>query len=232
MKESFGEIKKRISKIMRRLAKAYPDAQCALDFSNPLELLFATILSAQCTDKRVNRVTPALFSRYKTAADYAAADPEEMEEIIRTTGFYKNKGKNIRAAAKIIAEKFNGKVPDRQEDLVELPGVGRKTANVVLGSAYGVPGLTVDTHMIRLNNRLRLTKNQDPVKIEFDLMKLVPRQLWTHYSHWIIHHGRQRCYARNPDCEHCEVQDLCPSAFQFPGKKKAPGRRFFPSPAH
>ena len=229
MKESLEQKKKRVLKIMKRLRKTYPDAKCALDFSNPLELLFATILSAQCTDKRVNKVTPALFRRYKTAEDYAQADPKELQGLIRSTGFYKNKAKNISGAATGIVERFGGKVPARQVDLVSLPGVGRKTANVVLGSAFGIPGLTVDTHMIRLGNRLGLTKNQDAVKIEFDLMKIVPQKEWSRYSHWIIHHGRQRCPARNPDCEHCEIQGLCPSAGKFETKRPR-ARRFFSVP--
>lgn len=230
MKETIEEKKKRVLEIMRRLAKAYPDAKCALDFSTPLQLLVATILSAQCTDKRVNMVTPALFKKYKTAEDFAGADPGELEKLIHSTGFYKNKAKNIQGAAREIVEKFKGEVPDRQEDLVTLPGVGRKTANVVLGSHFGIPGLTVDTHMIRLNNRLGLTKHQDAVKIEFELMKIVPQEEWSNYSHEIIHHGRQRCFARKPDCAHCEIQDLCPSAFKFEVKKPA-GRRFFPAPS-
>ena len=229
MAESLEKKKNRASEIMRRLAKAYPDAKCALDFSNPLQLLVATILSAQCTDKRVNRVTPALFEKYKTARDFAEADPEELEGFIRSAGFYKNKAKNIQGAAKTLVEKFGGEIPPCQEDLLTLRGVGRKTANVVLGSAFEIPGLTVDTHMIRLNNRLGLTKNHDPVKIEFDLMKLVPQKEWSNYSHEIIHHGRQRCFARKPDCPNCEIRDLCPSAGKFEVKKPA-GRRFFSIP--
>ena len=212
MKESFDQKKKRVLKMIQRLKKAYPDAKCALDFSNPLELLVATILSAQCTDKRVNIVTPAVFGKYKTAEDYASADPEEFEKLVQSTGFYKNKSRNILGACREIAKRFQGKVPDCLEDLVTLPGVGRKTANVILGNAFGIPSLTVDTHMIRLNRRLGLTKNTDPVKIEFDLMKLVPQKEWTMYSHWIIHHGRVRCPARKPDCPGCEIRDLCPSA--------------------
>ena len=212
MKESADQKKKRVLKIIRRLRKAYPDAKCALTFSNPWELLVATILSAQCTDKRVNMVTPALFKKYKTIFDYAQADSKDLEDLIRSTGFYKNKTKNILGAAKEIVKRFGSKVPARQEDLVALPGVGRKTANVVLGNAFDTPGLTVDTHMIRLNNRLGLTRNTDAVKIEFDLMPLIPEKEWTEYSHLIIHHGRARCPARKPDCQHCEIQNLCPSA--------------------
>lgn len=231
MKELLEQKKSRAAKIMKRLAKAYPDAKCALDFSNPLELLVATILSAQCTDKRVNMVTPALFKRYKTVEEFAGADPNELQGLIRSTGFYKNKAKNILGAAKGIVERFSGEVPARQEDLVSLPGVGRKTANVVLGSFFGIPGLTVDTHMIRLNNRLGLTQYQDAVKIEFELMTIIPQKEWSNYSHWIIHHGRQRCFARKPDCPNCEIRDLCPSAGKFEVKRPA-GRRFFPTPSH
>ncbi len=212
MKESLEQKKKRVLKIITRLKKSNPDPKCALDFSNPLELLVATILSAQCTDKRVNMVTPAVFKKYKTAKDYAKADPGEFEGHIHSTGFYKNKAKNILGAAKEIVNRFGGIVPSRLEDLVTLPGVGRKTANVVLGNAYDTAGLTVDTHMIRLNRRLGLTTHTDPVKIELDLMKLVPQKQWTNYSHWIIHHGRTRCPARKPDCPNCEIRGLCPSA--------------------
>ena len=215
MKESIEEKKKRAAKIIARLRKSNPNPKCALDFSNPFELLAATILSAQCTDKRVNLVTPAVFKKYKAVSDYVKADPEELEGLVRSAGFYKNKAKNILGAAKAIFEKHSGKVPKRLEDLVQLPGVGRKTANVVLGNAFGIPGLTVDTHMIRLNNRLGVTRNQDPVKIEFDLMKIVSEKEWTNYSHLIIYHGRNRCFARKPDCPNCEIRDLCPSAGKF-----------------
>lgn len=217
MKESVNHKKTRILQIIRRLWKAYPDAKCALTFSNPLQLLVATILSAQCTDKRVNLVTPPVFKKYKTAKHFAEADPKTLGEEIRSTGFYQNKAKNIIGAAKGIMERFKGKVPNKQEDLVTLPGVGRKTANVVLGNAFDIPGLTVDTHMIRLNHRLGLTKHTDPVKIEFELMPLIPEEDWTDYSHLIIHHGRNRCFARKPDCPHCEIRDLCP----FPHKTQA-----------
>ena len=208
--ESIPDKKKRIRKIVLRLRKAYPDIRCALDYSNPLELLVATILSAQCTDVRVNKVTPGLFKKYQNAADFAQADLAELQALIRSTGFYQNKAKNIQAAARRISEQFGGKVPQRMEDLVSLPGVGRKTANVILGNAFGIPGMPVDTHMIRLNNRLGLTLQQDPVKIETELTALVPEKDWTDYSHLIIFHGRRRCMARNPDCEGCEIRDLCP----------------------
>ena len=196
--------------------KVYPGAHCELDFRNPLELLIATILSAQCTDKRVNMVTPALFKKYRTAADYAKAPQPELERAIRSTGFFRNKTKSIRAATSTIDKKFGGKVPDSMEKLRELPGVGRKTANVVLGNAFHKDeGIVVDTHVMRLSQRLRLTKQTDPEKIERDLMKLVPRKHWTNWSHWLIWHGRRRCYARKPDCSQCEVFRLCPSGKGF-----------------
>ncbi len=213
MKEATEEKKRRILEIIQRLRKVYPEVKCELDYSSPMELLAATVLSAQCTDKRVNIVTPALFKKYKTISDYAKADCSDVEKLVQSTGFYKNKAKNIINAAKTIMEKFDGEVPRRLEDLVTLSGVGRKTANVVLGNAFGIPGIPVDTHMIRLNARLGISQNTDPVKIEFDLMPLVPEKDWTDYSHLIIRHGRVRCTARKPDCAGCEVQDLCPSAF-------------------
>ena len=210
-KETLEQKKARAGKILARLGKAYGPGKCALNHSNPLELLVAVILSAQCTDKRVNLVTPALFKKYRKAEDYAKAHPKTFEQEIRSTGFYKNKTKNILACAKAILEKHGGKVPNTMEELVKLPGVGRKTANAVLGNAFGIPGLCVDTHMIRINQKLGLTKNSDPVKIEFDLMPLVPQKEWTNYSHLIIHHGRVRCFARKPDCANCTINDLCPS---------------------
>jgi endonuclease-3 len=176
----------------------------------------ATILSAQCTDKRVNMVTPALFKKYRTAKDYANAPQSEFENAIKSTGFYRAKTKSIRGAIRAIAEKHGGKVPDTMEELNALPGVGRKTANVVLGSAFHKnEGIVVDTHVIRLSQRLRLTKHKDAEKIELDLMKLVPREHWTDWSHWLIWHGRRRCYARKPDCSQCEVFKLCPSGKVF-----------------
>lgn len=211
MKETLEQKKSRVKKIFTRLKKAYGPGKCALHFSNPLELLVAVILSAQCTDKRVNLVTPAVFKKYRSARDFAGADLKTFQEEIRSTGFYKNKAKNILACAKTIMEEHGGKVPPTMEELVKLPGVGRKTANAVLGNVFGIPGLCVDTHMIRINHKLGLTKNTDPVKIEFDLMPLVPQKEWTEYSHQIIHHGRVRCFARKPDCSHCVINDLCPS---------------------
>ncbi len=210
-KETIGQKKARAKKILATLRKAYGPVGCALHFTNPLELLVAVILSAQCTDKRVNLVTPSLFKEYRTVQDYAKADLKTFEEEIRSTGFYKNKAKNIIACAKEMVTKHGGKVPHTLEELVKLPGVGRKTANAVLGNAFDVPGLCVDTHMVRINQKLGLTKNSDPVKIEFDLMPLVPQKEWTHYSHLMIHHGRVRCFARRPDCAHCSINGLCPS---------------------
>ena len=201
----------RTKKIVATLQNAYPTAHCELNFSNPLELLVATILSAQCTDKRVNIVTENLFRKYRSAADFANADLSELEQAIKTAGFYRNKAKNIKAAAQSIVEKHGGKVPRTMEELVELGGVGRKTANVVLGNAFDANvGVVVDTHVARLSFRLGLTNENDPVKIEEILMKLVPQAQWTLVSHLLIWHGRRRCFARNPDCEQCEVLKLCP----------------------
>ena len=209
-------VRERVAQLLEVWPEVYPDAHCELDFKNPLELLIATILSAQCTDKRVNMVTPALFKKYRTAADYAKAPQLELERAIRSTGFFRNKTKSIRAATSTIDKKFGGKVPDSMEELRELPGVGRKTANVVLGNAFGKnEGIVVDTHVARLSQRLGLTKQKDAEKIERDLIKLVPREYWTNWSHWLIWHGRRRCYARKPDCAHCEVLRLCPSGKIF-----------------
>jgi endonuclease-3 len=206
----------RVKQLIKAWPQVYPDAHCELDFRNPLQLLVATILSAQCTDKRVNMVTPALFKKYRTAMDYADAPQAEIENAIKSTGFYRNKAKSIRAAMRAIAQEHGGKVPDTMEKLRALPGVGRKTANVVLGNAFGKnEGIVVDTHVIRLSQRLGLTKHKDAEKIERDLMKLVPREHWTNWSHWLIWHGRRRCYARKPDCSRCEVFHLCPSGMNF-----------------
>jgi endonuclease III len=208
--------RERIAQLLKVLRQVYPGAHCELDFHNPLQLLVATILSAQCTDKRVNMVTPALFKKYRTAKDYADAPQAELENAIKSTGFYRNKTKSIRAAMRAIAEEHGGKVPDTMEELRELTGVGRKTANVVLGNAFEKnEGIVVDTHVARLSQRLGLTKQKDAEKIERDLMKLIPRERWTDWSHWLIWHGRRRCYARKPDCSHCEVFRLCPSGKVF-----------------
>lgn len=205
----------RADALVQAFKDVYPDAHCELDFSNPLELLVATMLSAQCTDKRVNMVTPALFQKYRTAQDYAEAPQEELEEAIKPTGFYRNKAKAIRAACADLVRLHGGEVPAGMEALHALHGVGRKTANVVLGNAFGKnEGVVVDTHVKRLSNRLKLTSKSDPEKIEEDLMELIPREHWTDFSHWLIWHGRRRCYARKPDCAGCEVQHLCPSAFK------------------
>ncbi len=205
--------KERAELIVSRLAELYPDAHCELDFSNPLELLVATILSAQCTDKQVNKVTPALFAAFPTAADYARATQEDVENYVKTTGFFRNKAKNIRAAAHDIVERFAGEVPRTLVELVSLAGVGRKTANVVLGNAFGLDeGVVVDTHVMRLSRRLGLTRKSDPEKIEVELIKLIPRRQWTVFSHWLIWHGRRVCPARTPRCEVCVLADVCPSA--------------------
>src|SRR5437016_8600890 len=206
----------RVAQLIKIWPKVYPNAHTELNFKNPLELLIATILSAQLTDKRVNMVTPALFKKYRSAKDYANAPAGELENAIKSTGFFNSKAKSIRGATSTIAKKFGGKVPDSMEELRELPGVGRKTANVVLGNAFGKnEGIVVDTHVARLSQRLGLTKQKDAEKIERDLIKLVPREHWTNWSHWLIWHGRRRCYARKPDCSQCEVFQLCPSGKTF-----------------
>jgi endonuclease-3 len=199
--------------LLKRLPAIYPDAHCELDHSNALELLVATILSAQCTDKRVNIVTKDLFARCRTAADYAAISQEELEALVRSTGFYRNKAKNIRAMGAALLAKHGGEVPSTLEALADLPGAGRKTANVVLGNAFQKnEGVVVDTHVGRLSQRLGLTTFSDPIRIEQDLIKLFPRDSWTLLSHWLIFHGRRRCPARKPDCPNCELRDICPSA--------------------
>ena len=207
--------KKRLPEIIRLLEEAHPDAECALHHRNALELLVATILSAQCTDERVNKVTPDLFAKYPDAVAFAEADITELEEAVRSTGFYRNKAKNIQAACRALVERHGGRVPRTMAELTALAGVGRKTANVVLGNAFGLnEGLVVDTHVCRLAERLKLTPETDPEKIERDLMQLVPREDWTLFSHWLIWHGRRRCRARKPDCPRCEIRALCPSADQ------------------
>jgi len=199
------------ARILALLERHYPDARCSLDFSTPLELLVATILSAQCTDERVNKVTPALFAEYGSAAAYAAADPAALEQLIRSTGFFRNKAANIIAAAGRIAERHGGEVPRTLEELTALPGVGRKTANVILGNAFGVPGIVVDTHVGRVAVRLGLAAARDPVKIEFELMRVVPRERWTRFSHQLIAHGRALCKAPRPLCDACFFDAaLCP----------------------
>ena len=199
--------------VVARLKAEYPDARTELDWKNPLELLVATMLSAQTTDVQVNRVTQSLFAKYRTAEDYAHADPSELEEDIRPTGFYRNKARSLRNMAGALVEEHGGEVPGTMQELVALPGVGRKTANVVLGNAFGVDeGIVVDTHVRRVSGRLGLTENKDPVKIEQDLMKIVPEEDWTVFSHLLILHGRRTCKARKPDCPNCILNDICPSA--------------------
>jgi len=203
----------RAREIYDRLAAHYPDAHCALDFKSPFQLLIATILSAQCTDKRVNMVTPALFKRYRTPAALAVAKPEELEEIIKSTGFFRNKTKSLLGMSNAVADRHGGKIPDTMDELVKLPGVGRKTANVVLGNAYDRnEGVVVDTHVGRVTKRLGLTRQTDPVKVEQDLMKLFPNDRWTMLSHLLIEHGRRICEARRPKCESCFLSDICPSS--------------------
>jgi endonuclease-3 len=203
----------RAPEIRRRLDRAYPDAHCALDFTNPYQLTVATILSAQCTDKRVNMVTPALFAKYPSPRELAAAKPEELEEMIRSTGFFRSKTKSLIGMATAVDERHGGEIPREMDQLVKLPGVGRKTANVVLGNAFDTNvGVVVDTHVTRVSQRLGLTKQTDPVKIEQDLMKLFPQEGWTMLSHLFIEHGRQVCDARKPKCEICPLSDLCPSS--------------------
>ncbi len=211
----------RALKVLRILEREYKKPRAALRFRDPLQLLVATILSAQCTDARVNKVTEHLFSKYKTAEDYANADLREFEEEIRPTGFYKNKARNIISAARIIVLEFGGRVPHNMNDLLRLPGVARKTANIVLSNAYGkIVGIAVDTHVSRLSQRLGFTKNHDPVKIERDLMELFPREKWYEINYLLIEHGRRVCSARNPKCEACVLSSLCPSSFLSHHKHK------------
>lgn len=202
--------------ILRILKKTYPDAHCELDFTNPLELMVATILSAQCTDRRVNNVTPALFKKYPTAAAYAAADRSELETMIESTGFFRNKTNSIIGMAQKVCDDFGGELPNNLDDLVKLPGVGRKTANVVLGNAFDVPGLTVDTHFGRLVRRFGWTANTDPVKVERDIMEIFKPKDWTMLSHVLVWHGRRRCHARKPACGACPISKLCPAFGEGP----------------
>lgn len=202
-------LNKRVHHIIKILEKLYPDPKTALHFTNPLELLVATVLSAQCTDERVNMVTANLFKKYKTAKDYAKIDLDELEEDIRPTGFFRNKAKAIKGFTTELTEKHSGQVPAILDDLVSLPGVGRKTANLVLGEAFDIPGIVVDTHVLRLSQRIGLTQNKDPVKVEFDLMKIVPKNQWTRFSNLFILHGRAVCKARKPNHEACKIVDLC-----------------------
>ncbi|GAX35785.1 DNA-(apurinic or apyrimidinic site) lyase / endonuclease III [Nodularia sp. NIES-3585] len=205
--------KQRALEILARLQRLYPDATCSLNYSTPVQLLVATILSAQCTDERVNKVTPALFERFPDAASLANADLEELENLVRSTGFYRNKAKNIQGACRMIVSDFDSVVPNQMEQLLQLPGVARKTGNVVLAHAYGInAGVTVDTHVKRLSQRLGLTKFPDPIRIEKDLIKLLPQPDWENWSIRLIYHGRAVCKARSPVCEACDLSDLCPTA--------------------
>lgn len=209
--KSKSERKKGAVALYRALSKLYPNVRCELNFKNPLQLLVATVLSAQCTDKRVNAVTPALFKRYKTVEDFAGANLRELQVLIKSTGFYRAKAKNIKGLATKILKEYGGKVPDKLEDLVKLPGVGRKTANVVLGHAFDIPGITVDTHFGRLSRRFGWTKETDPVKVEFEVMELIPSKEWTNLSQRMIWHGRRVCHSRKPACAACPISSYCPS---------------------
>jgi len=215
-KNMFSNDKAKVLKIIELLEEEHQDAETALHYKNPLELLIATILSAQCTDKRVNMVTQKLFKKYKTARDYANADLRDLEADIRSTGFYRNKARNIKKCCQMLIEKFNSQVPKTMEEILKLPGVARKTANIVLSNAYGVvEGIAVDTHVRRLTQRLGLTKNDKPDKIEEDLMRSVPKKYWMRITDLLIFHGRRICTARKPLCEKCILNKLCPSAFKF-----------------
>ena len=214
--------KERTRKIIARLKKAYPDAKCSLNHSNPLELLIATILSAQCTDERVNIVTADLFRKYRCCADYLRVPTSELQNDVRTTGFFRNKTKSIQGACKVLSEEYGDRVPDSMEALLKLPGVARKTANVVLGNAYGIAsGVVVDTHVSRLSQRLGLTSNKAPEKIERDLVEVVPKKDWIDFSHLLIYHGRRVCRARKPLCEKCVVENYCPSSRLKTGEEPA-----------
>ena len=207
------DTRRRIPIVLKKLQEAYPDARCSLEFSSPLELLIATILSAQCTDERVNLVTPALFAKYPTAVDYAAAPIEDLEQAVRSTGFFHNKAKNIQAACRMIVEDYDGSVPNTMKDLLRLPGVARKTANVVLSNAFGiVEGVIVDTHAGRISRRLGFSRHNDPAKVETDLMAILPQESWLDYNHQVIYHGRAVCTSQRPKCEICTLAPECPSA--------------------
>lgn len=214
--ETYLEPEERAAEILRLLEKTYPEAAIALRYSNSLELLISTILSAQATDEQINKITPRLFEKYKTPEDYANANLEELQQDIRSSGFYRNKAKNIRNCCKMLVEKYHSQVPRTMEELVELPGVARKTANIVLTNAFGVvEGIAVDTHVRRLAQRLGLSDTDDPVKIELNLMKILPKENWERISDLLIFHGRRVCYARRPNCAGCILNKICPSAFSF-----------------
>jgi endonuclease III len=204
-----ADLKNRVKEIIKILSKEIPDSRIALKFSNPLELLIATILSAQCTDIKVNQVTVDLFKKYRSAKDYAESNLAKLEEEIRPTGFYRNKAKSLQKCCQELVKRFGGGIPKTLEELVTLPGVGRKTANVILGNAFGIPGVVVDTHVHRVSQRIGLTKNDDPVKIEFDLMEIAPKEEWTHFSNLLVWHGRRTCAAKKPLCGTCPIRNLC-----------------------
>src|ERR1051326_5817562 len=219
MRETRTQLKERTEKIIKLLKRAYPDAKCALNHSNAFELLIATILSAQCTDERVNIVTADLFRKYRKPEDYLKVPATELQQDIRTTGFFRNKTKSIQGACKMLSEEFGSRVPQSMEELLKLPGVARKTANVVLGVAFGIAaGVVVDTHVSRLSHRLKLSKQKDAGKIEKDQMEIVPRRYWIEFSHLLIFHGRRTCKARRPVCDQCAVETLCPSSILKTGK--------------
>jgi endonuclease-3 len=211
VRESFSNKKVRAAKMYRVLTKSYPNVRCELDFKNPFQLLVATVLSAQCTDKRVNQTTPALFKKYKSIKKMAKADLSDIERLVKSTGFFRAKAKNIKLLSEKIMNDFDGQVPDRLEDLITLPGVGRKTANVVLGHAFNTPGITVDTHFGRLSRRFGWSKSNDPVKVEFEVGDLIPQKEWTNLSQRLIWHGRRVCHSRKPACGACSLSKLCPS---------------------
>jgi len=211
--------------IVKALSKDIPDSKIALKFSTPFELLIATILSAQCTDVRVNEVTKSLFKKYRSPKDYAEAGSKELEEDIRSTGFYRNKAKSIQGCCQELVDRFGGKVPKTLEALVTLPGVGRKTANVLLGNAFGIPGIVVDTHVHRVSRRIGLTENDEPVKIEFDLMEILPKEEWTHFSNLLVWHGRRTCVARKPLCETCAIRKWCDYGTKISTKSQAPNAK-------
>ncbi|MBX7259001.1 MAG: endonuclease III [Candidatus Hydrogenedentes bacterium] len=219
IKQTLTANRERAVEIFKRLEKDYPDAQCSLDFVDPLQLMISTILAAQCTDERVNIVTKDLFKKYRCPQDYASAPEGELEKAIHSCGFYRQKAKSIRSACRTIIERFGGKVPGTMEELLQLDGVGRKTANVILGECFNTQGIIVDTHCTRLSQRLGLTKHADPAKIEQDLMKVVPNENWTMFSHYLVFHGRAVCSARAPKCSECSVSELCPFSCSAQGKK-------------
>lgn len=201
--------KARVIKIIKVFDRLYSDADCTLDYKDPLQLLISTQLAAQCTDARVNIVTQSLYKKYKNVFDFANSDLSELEQDVKSTGFYRNKARNIKEACRMIIDKFEGNIPDNMNDLLTLPGVGRKTANLVLSDIYGIPGIVIDTHAKRLSNRIGLSKNEDPTKIEFDLMEIVPKESWSKFCHQLVYHGRAVCKARKPECAKCEILEYC-----------------------